>query len=100
LNGENIRGYALTNQFLFGAIGDRPRLKSIRLNAAGLIIIESAIGATMALNVDDSLDPVAVSQHIPSWVWIDGGPYFGIPLSNFIAWFIVTFLAVLLFRLY
>jgi len=92
--------YALTNQFLFGVIGDRPSLKLTRLNAAGLIIIASAIGGMIAVNLDMIIDPVAVSQHIPSWVWIDGGPYFGIPLSNFIAWFIVTFLAVLLFRLY
>jgi uncharacterized membrane protein len=76
--------YALTNQFLFGAIGDRPSLKLTRLNAAGLIIIAPVIGGMISVNLDMILHPVAVSQHIPSWFWIGGGPYFGVPLSNFI----------------
>jgi uncharacterized membrane protein len=92
--------YALTNQFVFGAIGDRPSRKLTRLNAAGLIIVASAIGGMIAMNLDMILDPVAVSVQNPAWVWIGGGPYFGIPLSNFIGWFFVTFFAVLLFRSY
>ncbi len=32
------------------------------------------------------------------WVWVDSGPYFGIPISNYIGWFIVTFVVTLLFR--
>jgi uncharacterized membrane protein len=92
--------YALTNQFMFGAIGDRPSLKLTRLNAAGLIIVASAIGGLIAMNLDMILDPVAVSPQNPGWVWIGGGPYFEVPISNFIGWFFVTFFAVLLFRFY
>lgn len=92
--------YALTNQFVFGAISDRPSLRLTRRNAAGFIIVASAIGGMIAMNLDMILDPVAVSVQNPGWVWIGGGPYFGIPVSNFIGWFFVTFFAVLLFRLY
>lgn len=92
--------YALTNQFVFGAIGDRPSLKLTRLNAAGLIIVASAIGGMIAMNLDMIIDPVSVSGQDPGWVWVGGGPFFGIPVSNFIGWFFVTFFAVLLFRFY
>ena len=27
-----------------------------------------------------------------AWVWYDGGGYFGVPLSNFLGWFLVTWL--------
>jgi uncharacterized membrane protein len=92
--------YVLTNQFIFGTIGDRPSIKLTRLNAAGLIILASAIGGLIAMNLDMILDPVAVSPQNPGWVWIGGGQYFGIPISNFIGWFFVSFSAILLFRSY
>jgi uncharacterized membrane protein len=92
--------YALTNQFLFGLIGENPRLNVTRLSSAGLIIILSAIGGMVAMNLDMILDPVAVTPQPPGWVWIGGGPYSHIPISNFIGWFFVTFFAVALFRSY
>ena len=27
-----------------------------------------------------------------AWIWLDGGGYFGVPLSNFLGWFLVTWL--------
>ena len=32
-------------------------------------------------------DPVSVEGGL--WVWIDGGPFFGVPYSNYIGWFFV-----------
>ena len=92
--------YALTNQFLSGLIDEKPRLNVTRLNCAGLILILSAIGGLVAMNLDMILDPVAVTAQPPGWVWIAGGPYFNIPISNFVGWFFVTFFAVALFRSY
>lgn len=45
------------------------------------------------------MDPVAatISQ---SWVWKEGGLYFGVPLSNFAGWFFVVYLFMQLFTLY
>jgi putative membrane protein len=34
------------------------------------------------------------------WVWHDGGPYFGVPLSNFFGWFLFAFTFYLVFALY
>lgn len=50
--------------------------------------------------MDLILDPVAVFEHY--WVWSQPGSfsYFGIPITNFISWFIVGALLSLLFPLY
>lgn len=37
------------------------------------------------------MDP-AGSTLARAWVWRDGGGYFGVPLSNFLGWFLVTWL--------
>ena len=40
---------------------------------------------------DVVMDP-AGSTLARAWVWRDGGGYFGVPLSNFLGWFLVTWL--------
>jgi putative membrane protein len=50
--------------------------------------------AVIAILVDLFLDPVAVA--IGYWVWfVPGQVYFGIPLLNFVGWFVLMFLAPL-----
>lgn len=34
------------------------------------------------------------------WIWHSGGAYFGVPLSNFVGWFLTAFLYYLAFALY
>jgi putative membrane protein len=34
------------------------------------------------------------------WVWLDGGPWFGVPVSNYLGWFLIVFTIYLLFALY
>jgi bisanhydrobacterioruberin hydratase len=58
-----------------------------------------AIGLAVALAVTSDLlmEPVAfLVQNY--WVWERGGFYYGVPLSNFIAWAITTLIMVLVFR--
>lgn len=50
-------------------------------------------GAAMLVGLDLAIDPVEVTRGI--WTWTQDGCYFGIPLSNFLGWFI-TALVVLL----
>ena len=45
--------------------------------------------AAMMVIWDLSMDPLRATVE-GRWVWIDGGPYFGVPLLNFAGWFIVT----------
>lgn len=48
---------------------------------------------------DLSSDPLC-STIMGEWVWEDGGPYFGVPLTNFFGWFLTVFTFYLVFALY
>jgi putative membrane protein len=93
-------GYTITNLFLFGFGGSKPKKTDRLWYFICILVLTSAIGGLMALNLDMFVDPVTVSAPVPDWTWIGGGPYFGIPISNFIGWFLVAGLAILLFRSY
>jgi putative membrane protein len=57
---------------------------------AGKAIVLSLVGAVLAVGLDLLLEPVA--YHIKGyWQWIPGdGAYYGIPTTNFIAWFVAA----------
>jgi len=88
--------YTITNLFLYKFGGEKPNKKDKFWYLIALIVLLSSIDGLIAVNMDMILDPISVSKQ--SWVWIGGGPYFGIPLSNFIGWFFVTFSATFIFR--
>ena len=46
---------------------------------------------------DLSNDPLMADQ-IKAWVWVDGGPYFGIPIQNFYGWIVVSIVICFLYR--
>jgi putative membrane protein len=48
---------------------------------------------------DIVFDPIA-STLGQSWVWEQGGGFFGVPLSNFLGWFLCVFTIYLLFAFY
>jgi putative membrane protein len=48
---------------------------------------------------DLTFDPVA-STIGQSWIWRDGGAYFGVPVSNFLGWYLTVFVFFQLFALY
>ena len=48
---------------------------------------------------DLSMDPVwADIDH--AWVWLNGGSYYGVPISNFFGWFLTVYIFYQLFALY
>jgi putative membrane protein len=48
---------------------------------------------------DLSMDPDwSTLDHV--WIWQHGGPYFGVPLSNFFGWFLTAYIYYLAFALY
>ncbi|HVS14339.1 MAG TPA: carotenoid biosynthesis protein [Thermoanaerobaculia bacterium] len=47
---------------------------------------------------DLALDPYMVGV-VGAWVWVDGGPYFGVPFANYFGWIHVVFLIDLTYRL-
>ncbi|HEY7417577.1 MAG TPA: carotenoid biosynthesis protein [Ktedonobacteraceae bacterium] len=55
------------------------------------------LGATLATSLDLAIEPVAVYiEHY--WVWIRPGSfnYYGVPLTNFVAWFLVVWMLITL----
>ena len=57
------------------------------------------LAAFMMVSWDLSFDPIfSTINH--SWIWLDGGSYFGVPFSNFLGWLLTTFVFLQLFALY
>ncbi|MBL3592363.1 MAG: carotenoid biosynthesis protein [Synergistaceae bacterium] len=48
--------------------------------------------------IDAAMDPIQVA--IGSWSWHGGGPWFAVPLENFLGWFLTAFVVTLPFRLF
>jgi putative membrane protein len=57
------------------------------------------VAALIMVSWDLSQDPIW-STILRAWIWPRGGPYFGVPLSNFFGWYLTVFLIYLLFALY
>ena len=60
---------------------------SPRYNSIPRIIVKSLVAAFIVSATDLAADPMSVEGGL--WVWNDGGPFFGVPYSNYIGWIIV-----------
>ena len=58
------------------------------------------LAASFAMTAWDlSMDPIwADIDH--AWVWRDGGSYYGVPISNFLGWFLTVYIFYQVFALY
>lgn len=56
------------------------------------------LGALVTTAYDLGLDPFMSSPTIHAWIWLDGGPYFGVPLHNFVGWIATVFVISLVLR--
>ena len=88
-------GYSLTSSFLAWLKINKP---SHARNEKGLLLLLVLCDATLVLLIDLLMDPILVRTG--NWVWHKGSPYYGIPLGNFVGWFLVAFLVCGLFRLF
>jgi uncharacterized membrane protein len=57
------------------------------------------VGTVLMVSWDLSLDPSA-STIGKSWIWIDGGGFFGVPFQNFVGWYLTVFLFLAPFSWY
>src|ERR1700739_2694661 len=57
-----------------------------------------ALASFVMVSWDLTFDPVA-STIGQSWIWQDGGAYFGVPVSNFLGWYLTFFVFFQLFAL-
>lgn len=64
-----------------------------------LIFLMPLIAAFIMVMWDLGMDPIN-STILDLYVWDVPGPYFGVPIMNFVAWFVVVFIFFQIFALY
>ena len=57
----------------------------------------AALSALVVLAIDLFMDPLQVEAG--NWKWLNGGHYFHIPVGNFLGWFLVAFVSVVIFMI-
>ncbi|WP_395689702.1 carotenoid biosynthesis protein [Aestuariivirga sp.] len=67
----------------------------IRFNLFALPVVS----AFLMTSWDVVFDPTW-STHFQTWIWEDGGGFFGVPLSNYLGWYFVTWIFFQGFALY
>ena len=86
--------YCISNSFLFWMNKNKP---TKQYNNFLLIPLLMFFDGIFTVIIDLIMDPLQVKAG--AWTWLDGGPYFGIPIGNFIGWFIVTIIITGIYRL-
>jgi putative membrane protein len=61
------------------------------------IVAASVLTALVMTAWDLTTDPVMAGA-VGAWIWVDGGPYFGIPLENFSGWVLVVSVICFVYR--
>ena len=65
-----------------------------RANLVGLALL----GALVMAAWDLVIDPVLSGPTVGAWVWERGGPWYGVPVQNYLGWIVTAFTINLLFR--
>jgi putative membrane protein len=64
------------------------------------IVWLSFLSAAVMTAWDLVVDPLLSGPNVKAWIWEQGGPYFGIPIQNYIGWMLTTFTVYLAYRWY
>jgi putative membrane protein len=72
----------------------------VRRDSGGWQVVATPIvGAFVMVMWDLAMDPMA-STLAQWWIWHEGGGYFGVPLQNFLGWYLTVFTFMLIFAIY
>jgi uncharacterized membrane protein len=88
-------GYSITTSFLVWTNRHKPEMRSNDFATLPLLIMLDGI---IVVAIDVFLDPLMVFHD--KWFWSGGGPFFGIPVGNYVAWFLVTIVTTGIFRVF
>jgi putative membrane protein len=58
----------------------------------------AAVSAVVMTAWDLVVDPILSGPDARAWIWDNGGPYFGIPIQNYLGWLLTTFTVYLAYR--
>jgi putative membrane protein len=74
-------------------------LADAHLTEYGNLVALPSVAAVLATMYDLTVDPAgATIAH--SWVWEQGGGFFGVPYTNFLGWLLTTYVFLQLFAVY
>lgn len=79
---------------VLGAVGAASRTVPSRVSRLPRTLLHAVSAAVLLTLVDGVLDPGAVS--LGFWAFAGGGPYYGVPISNYLGWLLSSTLAALL----
>jgi putative membrane protein len=68
----------------------RAVISGLSTKVTGVRLIGVAIFAALAMTTHDFSNDPFQSTVRGLWVWPNGGAYFGVPLQNFVGWFVLT----------
>ena len=88
-------GYTMSNSLLLWLRKEKP---SIRNKKPLLLLLLLILDGWFVVAIDLFMDPLQVEAG--RWTWINGGAYFGVPLGNFVGWFVLTVVITGLFRVF
>ncbi len=88
-------GYNIVSSFLFWINKGKPNKHR---NDAIFLPLLILLDGLVVVAIDLVIDPLQVKAG--SWIWLKGGPYYDIPIQNFVGWFIVTVLSTGIFRVF
>ena len=87
-------GYSFTTSFLYWLHKDKP---SRHTGGAVVLPLLILLDGLIIVSIDMLVDPLQV--HEQQWSWLDEGPYYGVPIGNFMGWFLVTTVSTGVFRI-
>jgi putative membrane protein len=73
--------------------------KSPKSASDASVVVVPMVASFIMVAWDVAQDPVW-STVLHGWVWLDGGPWFGVPVSNYIGWYATVFLIYQIFALF
>lgn len=88
-------GYCVVNSFIYWLNKQKPSRNQKNFWLLPIMVLFDGL---VVVAIDWLMDPIQV--RMGSWIWLDGGPYFGVPLGNFIGWFWVTIIVTGIFRIF
>jgi putative membrane protein len=67
--------------------------------AGSRVVMLPLAASFLMVGWDLTMDP-ALSTIGHYWIWLRGGPYFGVPVSNFVGWYLTNYIIYQFFALY
>ena len=64
----------------------------------GHLVRLALLGALVMTAWDLLVDPILSGPTVHAWVWERGGPYYGLPVQNYLGWIATSFTVYLLYR--